>query len=81
MASPDSLEAAILEAKKVIEKHHSFVLFEHEKPDGDCVGSGLALVQALQNLGKQALWFLPTLTRQSTTFFRVTSHESSIHRG
>lgn len=40
---------------KVIREHGSFVILEHEKPDGDCVGSGLALVQALQSLGKQAI--------------------------
>lgn len=55
MPSPGSLEAAIQEVKKVIDRHQNFVLFEHQKPDGDCVGSGLALVQALQYLGKQAL--------------------------
>lgn len=53
--SLSSVDDALSDIKRLIEKHHSFVLLEHEKPDGDCVGSGLALVQALQNLGKQAL--------------------------
>lgn len=53
--SLSSVEEALSEIKSLIEKHHSFVLLEHQKPDGDCVGSGLALVQVLQSLGKQAL--------------------------
>lgn len=55
MPSPRALDDAIEEAKRTIEGHKSFVLFEHMKPDGDCVGSGLALAQTLQYLGKQAL--------------------------
>jgi len=39
----------------VIREHDKIVVLEHEKPDGDCVGSGLALVQALRALGKRAL--------------------------
>ena len=38
-----------------IRSHRSFVVLEHEKPDGDAVGSGLAMVQALLALGKQAI--------------------------
>lgn len=38
-----------------IRSHNSFVILEHEKPDGDAVGSGLAMVQALLALGKQAI--------------------------
>ncbi len=39
----------------VIRTHRSFVVLEHEKPDGDAIGSGLALVQALLASGKQAI--------------------------
>jgi len=39
----------------VIRRHNRFVILEHEKPDGDCIGSGLALVQSLRALGKKAL--------------------------
>lgn len=53
--SPFSVEDALSEIKRLVLRHHSFVLLEHQKPDGDCIGSGLALVQALQSLGKQAL--------------------------
>lgn len=38
-----------------IRSHNSFVVLEHERPDGDVVGSGLAVVQALLALGKQAI--------------------------
>jgi phosphoesterase RecJ-like protein len=50
-----NLKDSLTEVVKVIRRHDSFVLLEHQKPDGDCVGSGLALVQALRALGKQAL--------------------------
>ncbi len=40
---------------RVINANSSFIVLEHEKPDGDCIGSGLALVQALHSLGKKAL--------------------------
>jgi phosphoesterase RecJ-like protein len=49
------VEDALSEIKRLIEENRSFVLLEHQKPDGDCVGSGLALVLALQSLKKQAL--------------------------
>jgi len=38
-----------------IKSSDKIAILEHEKPDGDCVGSGLALVQALRWLGKKAL--------------------------
>ncbi len=46
---------AICSIKKLIEDNGSFILLEHQKPDGDCIGSGLALVLALRFAGKQAL--------------------------
>ncbi len=47
----DILDAIV----KVINANSSFIVLEHVKPDGDCIGSGLALVQALRGLGKEAL--------------------------
>ena len=41
---PANLKDSVLEVVKVIRRHDSFVLLEHQKPDGDCVGS-VALVQ------------------------------------
>lgn len=49
------LSGSLGQVVEIIEKKKSFVVLEHEKPDGDCVGSGLAMVQALQSLGKQAI--------------------------
>ncbi|MGI6643227.1 MAG: DHH family phosphoesterase [Bacillota bacterium] len=46
---------ALSAIKEIIQKNDAFILLEHQKPDGDCIGSGLALVQALRFLGKQAL--------------------------
>ncbi len=46
---------ALSAIKEIIDNNSSFILLEHQKPDGDCIGSGLALVQALRSLGKQAL--------------------------
>lgn len=42
-------------AREIISRHQRFIVLEHEKPDGDCVGSGLALVLALHRLDKQAI--------------------------
>ncbi|MBE3519234.1 MAG: bifunctional oligoribonuclease/PAP phosphatase NrnA [Firmicutes bacterium] len=42
-------------ARELVLSHRRFVILEHEKPDGDCVGSSLALALALENWGKQAL--------------------------
>lgn len=52
---PAALQDCVLEVVKALNRYDSFILLEHQKPDGDCVGSGLALVQALRALGKQAL--------------------------
>jgi phosphoesterase RecJ-like protein len=51
----ESLERCLAKVTEVIRGHNSFVLLEHEKPDGDCVGSGLAMVLALQSMGKQVI--------------------------
>lgn len=49
------LSGSLEQVVDIIRDHRSFVVLEHEKPDGDCIGSGLALVQGLQSLGKQAI--------------------------
>ncbi len=48
----DAVKRAVRDA---LENGGRFVVLEHIKPDGDCVGSGLALVMALRSLGKQAV--------------------------
>ena len=37
-----------------IEKRNSFVVTSHARPDGDAIGSTLALAQVLRAMGKQA---------------------------
>lgn len=41
-----------------INKYQNFLIFGHEEPDGDSVGSGLALVHWLKRLGKGAQAFV-----------------------
>lgn len=47
-------DAVKLVAQKMLSSDKIAVL-EHEKPDGDCIGSGLALVLGLRSLGKKAI--------------------------
>ena len=42
-----------------IKQKDNFVLIPHRNPDGDCLGSVCALVQALRNMGKTAYISLP----------------------
>ena len=48
--------------KNAIQQHHSFVLTTHVNPDGDGLGSELALAYFLQNLGKK-----PTILNHGST--------------
>lgn len=48
---PDSVVQALRDAKRVL-------VVSHTPPDGDTVGSGLALRRLLENLGKEADYFL-----------------------
>ena len=45
--------------KEEIEKAKSIVVFAHEKPDGDAVGSSLAMYIALKNIGKNVEVIIP----------------------
>lgn len=47
----DSLE----QISELLQKSEDILILEHEKPDGDSIGSGLALALALSSLGKKAL--------------------------
>ncbi|MDR0375516.1 MAG: bifunctional oligoribonuclease/PAP phosphatase NrnA [Treponema sp.] len=38
-----------------IKKHEKFIIVGHKDPDGDCVGSQLAMASALKRLGKNAV--------------------------
>lgn len=48
-----------LKLQGVIEEYQQVILLVHEKPDGDCLGSALALGLALQGRGKSAHLYLP----------------------
>lgn len=48
-------QADLQRVVSAIRSHSSFVVLSHEKPDGDAVGSGLAMVLALHALGKRAI--------------------------
>ncbi|MDP1568905.1 MAG: bifunctional oligoribonuclease/PAP phosphatase NrnA [Vicinamibacterales bacterium] len=50
MSSPDPL--APIAAR--LHDGHRFIVSSHERPDGDAIGSGLAMVYALRALGKDA---------------------------
>ncbi len=39
---------------QAVERHHSFVVTSHARPDGDAVGSSLAMAQVLRAMGKKA---------------------------
>lgn len=43
----------------ILVNYEEAVILVHEKPDGDCLGSGLALGLALQKRGVKALLYLP----------------------
>jgi phosphoesterase RecJ-like protein len=45
----------IREIVDVIREHKTFCVLEHKKPDGDCIGSGLAMALALTKIGKRAV--------------------------
>ena len=47
------MENNILPVIRAIEQNDSFILLTHTKPDGDAVGSLLALHLALENIGKK----------------------------
>ena len=48
----------IADIARMVRKHDSFVLCGHVSPDGDCIGSQLALMHALEALGKDVTCLL-----------------------
>ena len=49
--------------KEEIEKAEKIVILTHENPDGDAIGSGLALYRALEKLGKKPDFIVPESSR------------------
>jgi phosphoesterase RecJ-like protein len=52
MQAPD-IPSALRQVEEVIRQHQTFVLTTHVNPDGDALGSELALARGLRQLGKQ----------------------------
>lgn len=51
-------QASIADIAREIERYDSFVICGHVSPDGDCLGSQLALQAALRKMGKKATCLL-----------------------
>ena len=45
--------------KELLDKNERILIFSHKNPDGDAVGSSLALYQCLKNMGKDVSVVLP----------------------
>ena len=45
--------------KDAIENSNNIVIFTHEKPDGDAIGSSLAFYMAMKNIGKNVEVVIP----------------------
>ncbi|MBD3179725.1 MAG: hypothetical protein GF417_09025 [Candidatus Latescibacteria bacterium] len=52
-------ETAFRQALSLIREEESFLVAAHVDPDGDCVGSMLAVASFLKNIGKRADCFIP----------------------
>lgn len=53
-AMSDFLEIPLAEAAHRLLESERVLIFVHQNPDGDCVGSGFALAEMLRNMGKSA---------------------------
>ena len=47
------------QAKKIIEESNTIYIVAHVNPDGDAIGSALAMCLALKNMGKNPVYLLP----------------------
>lgn len=45
---------------ELVRRHHRFLVTTHTRPDGDALGSQLALAEALESLGKQVYRVIPS---------------------
>lgn len=52
-------EELVQKTRKIIDRHHRFVITAHISPDGDALGSSLGLYLFLRDMGKQATVILP----------------------
>lgn len=58
MAVTEQTNASLSDIAKVFEAHRSFAICGHVSPDGDCLGSQLALAHSLRAMGKTAVCLL-----------------------
>jgi len=50
----DSTDSAVAAIRRALEQFHTFLVCGHEEPDGDSIGSQLALLHRLERMGKKA---------------------------
>src|SRR5688500_13447512 len=64
MSSPqtNTRKAELMEVADAIRAHNRFLLTTHENPDGDALGSIVAMKLALEQLGKDAVMYLSGTT-------------------
>ena len=74
MSSPETTRRSEYEAVAgAIRAHDRFLVTTHENPDGDALGSLLAMMLALRQLGKDAVMYLvgPTPLPQEYGFMKL----------
>jgi phosphoesterase RecJ-like protein len=52
MTSADTIRAQVAQVAEAIRQRQRFVVVSHSRPDGDAIGSSLAMAYALRHLGK-----------------------------
>src|SRR5438477_4418351 len=67
MSSPQTT-SEVTAVADAIRSHDRFLLVTHENPDGDALGSILAMQLALEQLGKDSVMFLPGDTEVPTDY-------------
>ena len=61
-----------------IQEHDKFLVTTHENPDGDALGSMLAVTLALRRLGKDASIYLTARRRRLASTASSTSRDSPV---
>ncbi len=86
---PAKFEEVIAEIGEIIRRHQRFLVCGHVRPDGDCIGSQLALYFLLTQMGKTVrlynsgpildyFSFIPAIKKIETTFDKSYKPEVSI---
>src|ERR671925_2318350 len=73
MSSPETTNHELQAVADAIRDHDRFLVTTHENPDGDALGSLLAMELALDQLGKDAVMYLagPVPLPQEYAFMRL----------